>query len=85
MPSIVEASYGNNPGFFVLIFGADALVNFGMTIAVTKDGYPVISSYWLSQEPRQQTLWRGSVYLREKKYCPMMLMMAPIMPSQIKI
>jgi hypothetical protein len=31
----------------------DALVNFGMTIAVVKDGYPVISSYWQSQEPRQ--------------------------------
>jgi hypothetical protein len=36
-----------------LTFRVDALVSFGMTIAVVKDGYPVISSYWQSQEPRQ--------------------------------
>jgi hypothetical protein len=36
VPPIVKASYGNNPGFFVLIFGADAVFNFGMTIAIQR-------------------------------------------------
>jgi hypothetical protein len=36
-----------------ITFSSTRAVIFGMAIAEKKDGYPVISSYWQSQEPRQ--------------------------------
>ena len=63
VPSLVEASYVANPGF--LTFRADALVNFGTTIADKKDGYPVISNYWQSQEPRPVDTLAGFLFICE--------------------